>query len=80
MDNWRAIEARVGGTSLAATAPEFKTTGRAMDGRWPQNDRATLAQDSRLGRRYILSTDISQFYKSIYTPLHSVGFALKSYS
>jgi reverse transcriptase-like protein len=74
MDNWASINPRVAGTSLAATAPEFKTTGRAIDGRCPQGAREDLAQNTRLGRRYVLQTDISRFYESIYT--HSIAWAL----
>jgi hypothetical protein len=78
MQNWPSIAPRVSGTPLAATAPEFKAVGRAINGRWPQSARADLAQESRLGRRYVLQTDISQFYKSIYT--HSIPWALHTKS
>lgn len=74
MQNWASINPRVAGTSLAATAPEFKTSGRAIDGRCPQGARHDLAQNTRLGRRYVLQTDISRFYESIYT--HSISWAL----
>ena len=74
MQNWASIAPRVAGTSLAATTPEFKTVGRAIDGRWPQRARPELAQSTRLGRRYVLQTDISRFYDSIYT--HSISWAL----
>jgi reverse transcriptase-like protein len=74
IQNWPSISPRVAGTRLAATAPEFKTVGRAINGKWPQGARAYLAQESRLGRRYVLQTDINQFYKSIYT--HSIPWAL----
>jgi hypothetical protein len=72
--NWATINPRVAGTPLAATAPEFKTNGRAIDGKWPQRARPELAQLTRLGRRYVLQTDISRFYDSIYT--HSISWAL----
>jgi Reverse transcriptase (RNA-dependent DNA polymerase) len=74
MGSWPAIKAHVSGTRLAATAPELKASGRAIDGRWPQSARSDLAQTTRLGRRYILRTDINQFYRSIYT--HSIPWAL----
>jgi hypothetical protein len=74
MDNWPHIKPRVQGSGLAATAPEFKAQGRALDGKWPQRSRPELAQVSRLGRRYVLQTDINQFYRSIYT--HSIPWAL----
>lgn len=72
MQNWPSISPRVAGTSLAATAPEFKTVGRAIDGKWSQRARPELAQSTRLGRRYVLQTDISRFYDSIYT--HSISW------
>lgn len=72
--NWTTITARVSGSALAATAPDLKTTGRAIDGKWPQTSRPDFAQDRRLGRRYVLQTDISRFYSSIYT--HSIAWAL----
>ena len=74
IDNWPALRLRVGGTRLAATAPEFKARGRAIDGKWPQTARPDLAQTTRLGRRYVLHTDINQFYRSTYT--HSIPWAL----
>jgi hypothetical protein len=74
MQNWASIRPRVAGTPLAATTPEFKANGRAIDGKWPQSARSDLAQSTRLGRRYILQTDINRFYHSIYT--HSIAWAL----
>jgi hypothetical protein len=46
IQNWATIEPRVGGTSLSATTPEFKTSGRAIDGKFPQNARHQLAQST----------------------------------
>ena len=74
LQGWLSVKSRVAGTRLAATAPEFKAKGRAIDGKWPQGARPELAQSSRLGRRYVLQTDIRQFYRSIYT--HSIPWAL----
>lgn len=73
IQNWATIAPRVAGTSLSATTPEFKTSGRAIDGKFPQSARHELAQTTRLGRRYILQTDINRFYHSIYT--HSISWA-----
>ena len=74
VQNWAAINPHVAGTSLAATTPEFKPAGRAIDSKWPQRARQELAQSTRLGRRYVLQTDISRFYDSIYT--HSISWAM----
>jgi hypothetical protein len=72
--NWQIITPRVSGSPFAATAPEFKKSGRAIDGRRPLEEKAELVQHTRLGRRYILQTDINRFYHSIYT--HSISWAL----
>jgi hypothetical protein len=74
MQNWASLRTHVAGSSLAATAPDFKSSGRAIDGIWPQGARPLLSQNSRLGRRCVLQTDISQYYRSIYT--HSIPWAL----
>lgn len=76
VDNWSTISPLVSGTAMAATAPEFKTSGRAIEGRHSHSGRTLLAQKNRLGRRFLLETDISRFYSSIYT--HSVPWALHS--
>ena len=74
--NWASIQPRVAGTALSATTPEFKTKvdERAIDGKFGQGARSELAQNTRLGRRYVLQTDINRFYHSIYT--HSIAWAL----
>jgi hypothetical protein len=73
---WTEVAPQVAGTALSATTPEFKTIGRAINGKWAQSARPQLAQRSRIGRRYVLQTDISRFYGSIYT--HSIPWALHS--
>ncbi|KKO47980.1 hypothetical protein VT06_13885 [Arsukibacterium sp. MJ3] len=72
--NWQEIKLVVSGSKFAATAPEYKTEGRAINGRYPQNGRIPLAIRDRIGARYLLKTDISRFYHSIYT--HSIPWAL----
>ncbi len=74
INNWVSIKPRVAGSALSATAPEFKVKGRAIDGKHPQSARSQFARNTRLGRRYILQTDINRFYHSIYT--HSISWAL----
>ena len=78
IDNWPTLSPHLGGTQLSATAPVFMPDGRAIQGVKPQNARAELAQATRLGRRFILTTDISRFYHSIYT--HSIPWALHTKS
>lgn len=76
--NWPALSKKVSGTLLSATTPEFKTNGRAINGKWSQSARSELAINNRIGRRFILQTDISRFYHSIYT--HSIPWALHTKS
>jgi hypothetical protein len=78
MQNWATVSTSVSGSPLAATTPEFKTIGRAIDGKWPQSARPDFAQERRLGMRYVLLTDINRFYGSIYT--HSIAWALHAKS
>ncbi|HAW94496.1 MULTISPECIES: RNA-directed DNA polymerase [unclassified Arsukibacterium] len=74
VSHWAEIKPLVSGSKFAATEPEFKKDGRAINGKYPQNARAELARKNRIGARYILTTDISRFYHSIYT--HSIPWAL----
>lgn len=72
--SWQNILPKISGTTISATAPEFKTSGRAIDGKYSQEHRKVLARNNRIGMRYILETDISRFYGSIYT--HAIPWAL----
>ena len=74
VNNWQEIKPAVSGSNFAATEPEFKSDGRAINGKYSQSQRVELAKKNRIGARYILTTDISRFYHSIYT--HSIPWAL----
>jgi Reverse transcriptase (RNA-dependent DNA polymerase) len=74
ISNWPSLTPFIGGTAFSATAPVFKPAGRAIDGVSSQRDRPTRMQNTRLGNRFVLQTDISRFYGSIYT--HSIPWAL----
>lgn len=74
VNNWQDIKPSLSGSIFAATEPEFKKDGRAINGKYPQNARTKLARENRIGAKYILTTDISRFYHSIYT--HSIPWAL----
>ncbi|MFP1985087.1 RNA-directed DNA polymerase [Lonsdalea quercina] len=74
VSNWQEIKPSVSGSMFAATEPEFKRDGRAINGKYSQNSMAKLARKNRIGAKYILTTDISRFYHSIYT--HSIPWAL----
>lgn len=72
--NWAALQPSIGGTALSATNPVLSPTGRAIQGARHLATRRELAVRTRLNNRYILRTDISRFYASIYT--HSIPWAL----
>lgn len=72
--NWTALQPFIGGTALAATAPTQSAQGRAIVGVQPFAAKPSLAVQTRLNNRYILRTDISRFYHSIYT--HTIPWAL----
>lgn len=73
-DNWSDLQTSIGGTSLSATQPVMASTGRAIQGAYAQRFRPVAAARTRRNNRYILKTDISRFYHSIYT--HSIPWAL----
>ncbi len=72
--NWSVLQPNIGGTALSATNPVLTSTGRAIAGAKPLDARRELAVQTRLNNRYILKTDISRFYNSIYT--HSIPWAI----
>lgn len=74
--NWTVLQQNLVGNSLSSTAPEFKIHGRAINGKYSLKDRAALTSQSRIGKKYILQTDITRFYHSIYT--HSIPWAIHS--
>lgn len=51
VSNWEDIEPSVSGSKFAATAPVYQETGRAINGRFPQNGRTPLAIKNRIGAR-----------------------------
>ncbi|TWB87337.1 MULTISPECIES: RNA-directed DNA polymerase [unclassified Synechococcus] len=59
---------------MSATNPVFASSGRAIQASKPQSHRALDAVESRRNNRFILKTDISRFYHSIYT--HSLPWVL----
>jgi hypothetical protein len=76
--NWSGLQPFIGGTALSATNPVIGATGRAIQGARPQDARRELAVQTRLNNRYVLKTDITRFYHSIYT--HSIPWALHTKS
>ena len=72
--NWVDLQSSVGGTPLAATRPVLASSGRAIQGLRAHGFLPESAAATRRNNRYILKTDISRFYQSIYT--HSIPWAL----
>lgn len=72
--NWTALKPSISGTALSATNPVRSRIGRAIRSAQNQDARRELAVQTRLNNRYILRTDISRFYHSIYS--HSIPWAL----
>lgn len=75
---WTALTAHVAGTALSATRPILGATGRAIQAFNSQGMRSLLAAQTRHNRKYILETDISRFYHSVYT--HSIPWAIHTKS
>ncbi len=73
-ENWSALQPNIGGTPLSSTQPVLASTGRAIQGAYSQGLRPIASARTRRNNRYILKTDISRFYHSIYT--HSIPWAI----
>jgi hypothetical protein len=73
-DHWTEIEKQYSPSPLSATLPVPSSRGRAVGTKHLLSNRVNLARQRRLGRHYILQSDISRFYPSIYT--HSIPWAL----
>lgn len=74
--NWAGLLPAVGGTTISSTNPVFAPKGRAIQASKSQGHRSVDAVETRRNNRFVLKTDISRFYHSIYT--HSLPWALHS--
>lgn len=73
---WPMIEKHLKGSSFSMTAPMITPEGdRAVQPRFKIGERARLRPRDWRGQRFILRTDVSQFYPSLYT--HSIPWALE---
>jgi hypothetical protein len=73
---WTAINAFLQGSSLSMSRPEVASgTERAVRPRFRLGERARLRPRDWRGQRFLLRTDVSQFYSSLYT--HSIPWALE---
>lgn len=74
-DNWAPLMAHCSASGLSKSKP-FAGSVRAISRSTPMADLVTHRTAIRAGKRYILQTDISTFYQSIYA--HSIPWAIHS--
>ena len=72
-ENWQTIESHVNSSPLSLTTPQIGGGRRAIDRKHTLKELPELLARSRSTSRYVLKTDISRFYPSIYT--HSIPWA-----
>ena len=73
--HWESIEEHLQAQGTSISRPALREDGeRAIEPRYRFGDRPRLRPRLWRGCRYLLNTDVSQFYKSLYT--HSVSWAL----
>jgi len=72
--NWGVLQPHIGGTVLSATNPVQAARGRSIQPAQPLAAGPGLAVRTRLNSKYVLRTDITRFYYSIYT--HAIPWAL----
>jgi hypothetical protein len=73
--NWELIEKHLEAADTSISRPTLREASeRAVEPRYRFGDRPRLRPRLWRGRRFLLNTDVSQFYKSLYT--HSVPWAL----
>ena len=74
VDNWPQMIRHCRKSPLSLSTPTVQTTGRAVVARSSPDERPEQRADVRAVSRYILKTDVTEFYPSIYT--HSIPWAL----
>lgn len=75
VQGWKDIKAECAGSTFSLTSPRYLKHGARAISPWSDFDVIPVARArSRTASRYLLTTDLSQFYPSIYT--HSIPWAL----
>lgn len=74
-DNWQDIEKHYNKSDISLTKPIFKNNSdRAITRKYSFEDITSIFLTKSVGAKYLLKTDISRYYSSIYT--HSIPWAL----
>ena len=74
-DNWTSIKRHVASSSMSLTTPSIRGNSlRALSRKFSFSEIAEKLVSSSTSSRYMLKTDISKYYSSIYT--HSIAWAL----
>ena len=74
-ENWSEIEIHLKKSNISLTAPVFKIgTARAISRKYTFEDISGIFLTKSVGANYVLKTDISRYYPTIYT--HSIPWAL----
>lgn len=74
-DKWNEIESHYNKSDISLTRPIFRNgSDRAIVRKYSFEDITSIFLAKSVGARYILKTDISRYYESIYT--HSIPWAL----
>ena len=78
-DNWTEIQTHLEKSKISLTTPVFKTgSSRAISRKYTFEDISSMFLTRSVGANYVLRTDISRYYSTIYT--HSIPWALHSKS
>lgn len=74
-NNWAEIESHFEKSKLSLTKPVFiNGIERSVSKKYSFEEISRIFNDSSVGKNYVLKTDISRFYTSIYT--HSIPWAM----
>lgn len=74
-DNWSDIQSHLSKSDISLTTPVFKVgSKRAITRKYSFEDISSIIITKSVGANYVLKTDISRYYSTIYT--HSIPWAL----
>jgi hypothetical protein len=75
--NFRRILKKAHGSNISRSAPSYSNASyRAIEPAWSMGNLPRERAKTRGGARFILQTDVSQFYPSLYT--HAIGWSIDS--